>query len=59
MTSVDTLFVGFGLVSSKAFYSFLMKYQGGDIKCYSGAPNFSIHPHIGEKNITLAHITCQ
>jgi len=30
-------------------FSFFMKCQSGDIKCYSGAPNFNIHLHIGYK----------
>jgi len=28
-------------------FSFFTKCQSGDIKFYGGAPNFSIHPHIG------------
>jgi len=28
-------------------FSFFKKCQSGDIKCYSGAPNFNILPNIG------------
>jgi len=27
-------------------FSFFMKCQSGDIRCYSHAPNFNIHPHV-------------